>query len=105
MPRLFIYNTEAGDKNGEAKKILREQFAKMMRPLWYGITWPSSILTLVLGITELFSGGWDKVLLQPEGRWLFIKLIFVAGLYLYHFSLQYIYNQQVKGIFKYSSQQ
>ncbi len=105
MPRLFIYNTEAGDKNEEAKKVLREQFTKMMRPLWYGITWPSAMLTLVLGITELFSGGWDKVLLQPEGRWLFIKLIFVAGLYLYHFSLQYIYNQQVKGIFKYSSQQ
>jgi putative membrane protein len=26
-------------------------------------------------------------------------------LYLYHFSLQYIYRQQMKGIFRYSSQQ
>jgi putative membrane protein len=34
-----------------------------------------------------------------------IKLIFVFFLFLYHFSLQKIYNQQAKGIFNYSSQQ
>jgi putative membrane protein len=36
--------------------------------------------------------------------WLIIKLCFVVGLYLYHFSLQSIYKQQMKGIFKWSSQ-
>ena len=34
-----------------------------------------------------------------------IKLIFVIFLYLYHFSLQVIVNQEIKGVFKYSSQQ
>ena len=34
-----------------------------------------------------------------------IKLCFVLGLYLYHFSLQAIYRQQAKGVFKYTSQQ
>jgi putative membrane protein len=36
--------------------------------------------------------------------WLWIKLAFVAGLYAYHFSLQKIYSDQMKGIFKFSSQ-
>ncbi|MEI2749637.1 MAG: CopD family protein [Ferruginibacter sp.] len=34
-----------------------------------------------------------------------MKLGFVAGLYIYHFSLHRIYSQQMKGIFRYSSQQ
>jgi putative membrane protein len=81
------------------------QFAKMMKPLWYGITWPSAILTLILGVTVLFNGGWNKVLFEPAGKWLLIKLFFVIGLFCYHFSLHAIFKQQVKGIFKYSSQQ
>jgi len=48
MPRLFIYATEAGEKSETEKKILREQFAVMMKRLWYGITWPSAVLTLIL---------------------------------------------------------
>ena len=34
-----------------------------------------------------------------------IKLIFVFFLYVYHFTLHAIYKQEVKGVFKYSSQQ
>ena len=34
-----------------------------------------------------------------------IKLFFVAGLYVYHFTLHALYKQQAKGIFKYTSQQ
>jgi protoporphyrinogen IX oxidase len=105
MPRLFIYNTEAGEKNDGAKTVLREQFTVMMKRLWYGITWPSAILTLILGTTALFNGGWNKVLLDPAGRWLLIKIIFVLFLYVYHFSLHKIFQQQVNGIFKYTSQQ
>ena len=51
------------------------------------------------------NGGWNKTVLEPQGRWLLIKLIFVVLLYLYFFSLHRIYKQQIKGIFKYSSQQ
>lgn len=105
MPRLFIYNTEAADKSDEVKLALREQFSIMMRRLWYGITWPSAVLTLILGITTMFRGGWNKVLFDPAGRWLLIKLCFVFFLYLYHFSLHKIFNQQVNGVFKYTSQQ
>jgi protoporphyrinogen IX oxidase len=105
MPRLFIYNTEAEKKSEEAKKILHEQFAIMMKRLWYGITIPSAILTLIFGPIVMFNDGWNKVLFEEAGKWLLIKLIFVLFLYLYFFSLHKIFRQQLKGIFKYTSQQ
>ncbi|MFI5186406.1 MAG: CopD family protein [Chitinophagales bacterium] len=98
MPRFFIYNTEANEKPGAEKNILQNQFGIMMKRLWYGITWPSAILTLILG-------PWIWYLLGSFPTWLMIKLCFVIGLYAYHFSLHAIYKQQIKGVFKYSSQQ
>jgi protoporphyrinogen IX oxidase len=102
--RLFIYNTEANEKSEPEKSILQKQFGIMMKRLWLGITVPSAILTLILGPTVMFYYGWNKVLFDPAGRWLLIKLIFVLGLYVYHSSLEKMYKQQIKGIFKYSSQ-
>jgi len=103
--RLFIYNTEAHSKPEPEKSILQKQFAVMIKRLWVGITWPSAILTLILGPWVMLNGKWDKVLLQDSGEWLLIKLMFVVLLYVYHFTLQSIYKQQAKGFFKYSSQQ
>lgn len=105
FPRLFIYNTEANDKPVAAKEALQQQFAIMMKRLWYGITWPSAVLTLILGITVMINGNWNEVVFKPEGKWLLIKLIFVVLLYVYHLSLHKIFKQQIKGIFKYTSQQ
>jgi putative membrane protein len=105
MPRLFIYNTEANEKSEPEKSILQKQFSLMSRRLWYGITWPSAILTLLLGPWVMLNGNWDKILLEEPARWLLIKLIFVVFLYIYHFTLHFIFKQQVIGIFKYSSQQ
>ena len=70
----------------------------MIRRLWLGITWPSAILTLIFGT-------WIALLYGFIPSWLWVKLGFVAGLYAYHFSLHKIYSQQMKGIFRYSSQQ
>jgi len=107
MPRLFIYNTEAGNKDAVAKQVLREQFALMMKRLWYGITWPSAIITLIMGASLLFHPDykWYTLLFQEGGFWLLIKLIFVALLYFYHYSLHVIFKQEINGIFKYTSQQ
>ncbi len=105
MPRLFIYNTEASEKEEPAKTILHEQFSVMMKRLWFGITFPSAILTLIFGTVVMFKGGWDQVLLNEQGRWLLVKLCFVLLLYIYFFSLHKIFKQQLKGVFKYSSQQ
>lgn len=105
MPRLFIYNVEALEKPSPINEALQAQFGVMMQRLWYGITWPSAVLTLILGTTVLFHGNWNKIVFEEEGRWLLIKLIAVVFLYGYHLSLQVIIQQQLKGIFKYSSQQ
>ncbi len=105
MPRLFIYATEAGDKPDPEKKVLRGQFTIMMKRLWYGITWPSAILTFILGFWVMFTGNWHLQVFAPEGRWLLIKLIFVLLLYIYHYTLQVILTQESKGIYKYTSQQ
>ena len=105
MPRLFIYNTEALAQPDQVRDILHQQFNIMMKRLWYGITWPSAILTLCLGVFVMVNGGWHKTLLQPEGRWLLIKLFFVLGLYIYHLTLHKIFKQELSGSFKYTSQQ
>src|SRR5258706_219233 len=98
MVRLFVYHTEAAERPEPERTILQQQFRLMIRRLWTGITWPSAILTLIFG-------PWMMILLGSVPTWLVIKLGFVIGLYGYHFSLHAIYRQQMRGIFRYSSQQ
>lgn len=95
--RLFIYNTEAAEKSGPEREILLAQFGIMTRRLWLGITWPSALLTLILG-------PWMWIMLGSTPNWLAVKLIFVILLYAYHFSLHIIYREQQKGLFRLSSQ-
>ena len=96
--RLFIYSAEANLKSEPEKSILLKQLGLMQNRLWYIITWPSAILTLIFG-------RWIWYLYGSLPTWLLVKLCFVAGLFLYHLSLHSILKQQGKGIFKYSSQQ
>src|ERR1700722_78828 len=98
MVRLFVYNTEAAEKPEPAKSILQEQLRLMIRRLWLGITWPSAILTLIFG-------PWMWIMMGSLPTWLAIKLCFVVGLYGYHISLHILYRQQMKGVFRFSSQQ
>jgi putative membrane protein len=96
--RLFIYVAEANEKTEPERGILLNQLRLMSKRLWLGITYPSAIITFFFG-TYL----WYLYGVTPD--WLIVKLGFVVGLYLYHFSLDIIYKQQRDGIFKYSSQQ
>jgi putative membrane protein len=105
MPRLFIYNTEARDKEAPVRDALQAQFSVMMKRLWFGITWPSAILTLILGPWVMFYGNWHLILFQPEVKWLVVKLIFVVFLYMYHLSLHRILKQELRGDFRFTSQQ
>ena len=100
MPRLFVYITEAHQKPEPEKSILLKNLKVMASRLWFAITWPSAVITLLLGISMLID--------QPE--WLYmgfmhVKLTFVFFLYLYHLSLHYIFNLLKKDVIKYSSQQ
>ena len=100
MPRLLIYMTEAHQKTDPEKSILLNQFKIMASRLWFGITWPSAIITLIMGASMLIN--------QPQwlqNGFMHIKLTLVLFLYLYHFSIQHIFNYLKKDIVKYSSQQ
>ena len=96
--RLFIYNREAQDKPEPERSIFQKQFNLMIKRLWYGITWPSAVLTLIFG-------SWMLYLYGSLPIWLIMKLLFVVLLYLYHFSLHVLFKQQQTGVFKFSSQQ
>jgi len=98
LPRLMVYAAEASTlKDEQARNTLLQQYQLMKKRLLFGITWPSAILTFLLGMRML--------MLYPMANWLLLKLLFVFLLYLYMFSLQIIFKQQQKGNFKYSGQQ
>ena len=96
--RLFVYSAEAAMKDEPERSILLKQFGIMQTRLWYGITWPSAILTLIFGV-------WIGILYGSLPAWLLVKLFFVLGLFLYHLSLHSIFRQQRKENFRWSSQQ
>ena len=96
--RLFIYQTEALDEEEPKRSILGVQLAMMAKKLWYIITWPSAILTLIFG-TSL-------IVLQPswlQQPFMHIKLGFVFALFVYHLYCQKIFNQLKKGVANYTS--
>ena len=100
MPRLFVYILESHQKAEPEKSILLKQLNMMASRLWYGITWPSAVITLGMG-TAL-------VIHQPEWLqqgYMHLKLTLVFFLYAYHVSLQHVLNQLKKGVARYSSQQ
>lgn len=100
MPRLLIYMREAFDKTEPEKSILLKNFTLMASRLWFGITWPSAIITLIMGASMLINQPhWLKL------GFMHLKLTLVFFLYLYHFSLQVIFNQLKKGDTHYSSNQ
>jgi protoporphyrinogen IX oxidase len=98
MVRLFIYTTDAQKKDEIARPILTQQFLLMQKKLWYIIGWPAMTGTFIFGGWMLYLN--FGLLYQP---WMWLKLISVALLALYHLECQRIYAQQCSGIFKYSS--
>ena len=58
--RLFVYQREALDKEEPERSIIGSQLALMAGRLWYMITWPSAVLTLIFGIWTLWSKSTSK---------------------------------------------
>lgn len=100
MPRLLINIIEAYDKGEPEKSILLKQFKLMASRLWYGITWPSAIITLGMGTSLIVN---DPTWLQYG--FMHIKLSLVFLLYIYHFSIHIIFKQLLRDIVKYTSGQ
>jgi putative membrane protein len=100
IPRLFIYINEAQAKPEPDRNIITSQLLKMTDRLWFIITWPSAVITFILGAS----------LIVNNPQWLTmsfmkIKLTIVFLLYLYHFSLHAIFNQLRRNVYRYTSQQ
>ncbi|MFM7387214.1 MAG: CopD family protein [Bacteroidota bacterium] len=98
MVRLFIYSVEASEKEEPSRTILTEQFEIMQRRLWWIITTPAMVLTLVFGIMLL----WVQSQLLKE-FYMHLKLGFVFLLLVYHFISQKIYFDLTRGKFHWSS--
>ncbi len=98
MVRLFIYTKEANEKPEPAKSILVEQLLLMQKKLWFIITWPAFIGTFIFG-------GWMLILNSAilTFPWMWLKLIFVGLLGLYHLQCHAYFKQQKAGIFNPSS--
>lgn len=97
--RLFIYTTEAQQKEEPAKHILTQQLVIMQRKLWFIIGWPSMVGTYIFGFWMVFMNA-EYYLSQP---WMWLKLIAVAVLTVYHFECNHIHKQHSRGVFKLSS--
>ena len=96
--RLFIYHSEANTKPEAEKIILQTQYKLMEKRLWYGITWPSMILTIILGASLV----WIRPWFLSQGFFI-LKLCFVGGLILYHIQNHVIFKQLQNDIVKHSS--
>ena len=75
LPRLFVYHAISSDA------ISNERFKIMERKLYYGITTPSGLLTIVFGIW-LMSYNMQSYLAMG---WMHAKLALVIILVAYHF--------------------
>ena len=98
--RLFIYHVEANEKPDEERIILQKQFGIMQHKLWYIITTPAMVLSVLAGIGMIW--------LNPgllSMNWMLVKLLFVLGLLIYHFICQNIIKQLKQGVFTWTSTQ
>ncbi len=97
--RLFIYDTEANDKSEDEKRILQQQFKIMQKRLWFGITWPSAILTIVTGTYLVVTMNYYQEF------WMQLKIAFVIGLFIYQLYFHKIFKQLQNNIYQFSSAQ
>lgn len=98
--RLFIYHVEANERPEAEKNVLQRQFEVMQNKLWYIITTPAMILSILSGAYMLY-----LIPAYLSMDWMLVKLAFVAGLIGYHFICQRIINQQKQGISTWTSTQ
>ena len=97
--RIFIYQTEANTRAEPDKSILSEEYKRNARRLWFGITWPSAILTFIFGFAVL----WQVPQYLSQG-FMHVKLGLVLLLYIYHFICHKIFIEQQKDTYRYPSQ-
>jgi len=102
LGRLLVYHREAVDKIEPERTILKDQLSIMIRRLLYAITWPSAIITLLVG-TYLLILFYGRVGYLPN--WLIVKLGLIVLLYVYHYFIHRQSVEQCRDVFRFSSTQ
>jgi protoporphyrinogen IX oxidase len=97
--RLFIYTLDAQSKDETAKPILTQQLLLMQKKLWYIIGWPAAIGSHIFGWWMIFSN-MGYYFSQP---WMWLKLICIVLLSIYHIECERLLRQQKQGVFKWTS--
>lgn len=98
--RLFIYQTEAQARPANERDILKPQLDLMASRLWYIITWPSAVLTLIFG-TWVLVYRWGYL----ELGFMQAKLGFVFLLYVYHLFCHKLFKELQSGRTRWTSTQ
>jgi len=75
LPRLFVYHTMSDDQPSI------DRFKVMERKLYFGITTPGGVFTLVFGFWMLHDYAWQAF---ADHLWLQAKLVLLALLVAYH---------------------
>ena len=75
LPRLFVYHAMSEDQASI------DRFKVMERKLFYGITTPGAVFTLIFGFWMLYDYGWAAF---GNQMWLHIKLALLGALVAYH---------------------
>lgn len=75
LPRLFVYHAMSDDR------VSIDRFKIMERKLYYGITTPGGVFTLVFGIWMLHDYAWAAF---GDQLWLQVKLVLLGLLVAYH---------------------
>lgn len=78
LVRLFVYHREAAERENPVREALEAQYSLMERRLYYIITWPGMVLTLIFGTLMIVN---NPAVLD---LWLYIKLGMVLLLVGYH---------------------
>ncbi len=83
--RLFVYYIDTKEKPEPEGEILRKQYVYMISRLWDIITIPAGIIMLITGIFMMINTKGDITFYILREPWFHIKLVFVAGLGVYHY--------------------
>ncbi len=95
--RLFVYHKEVEDRPETEREVLTAQFALMEKRLWFAITWPGMVVTLLMGFGLLRYYGFPS--------WLHAKLLLVVVLVGYHLLCGRLRKQLLAGQCSWSGKQ
>lgn len=93
LPRLFVYHTM------QQLPLMQQRFISLEHQLYYYITTPGIVLTLVSGVILLL----HKFPHAPYPAWLIVKIIGVLLLSCFHIYLGYLRRCFARGTNRYSA--